>query len=142
MDQLAPTGPVYQAGTLSGNPLAVAAGLATLRLLEADPPYERLERLGARLEEGIRKALHDRPGCVQRSGSILTLFFGVGRVRHYEEALQADSARFARFFRAMLAEGFWLPPSQFEAWFLSAAHTEDEIDATVEAVGRAMAAIA
>ena len=140
MDQLAPRGAVYQAGTLSGNPLAVAAGLATLELLDADPPYDRLEQLGARLEQGLRGALRGRIGCVQRVGSILTLFFGVERVRDYEDALKADTARFERFFQAMLAEGFWLPPSQFEAWFLSAAHTTEEIDATIAAVGRAVAA--
>ena len=139
MDQLAPRGSVYQAGTLSGNPLAVAAGLATLQLLEEAPPYERLERLGARLEHGLRVALRGRVGCVQRIGSILTLFFGVDRVRDYDDALRADTGRFERFFRAMLAEGFWLPPSQFEAWFLSAAHTEQEVDATAEAAARAMA---
>jgi glutamate-1-semialdehyde 2,1-aminomutase len=140
MDQLAPRGSVYQAGTLSGNPLAVAAGLATLQLLEDAPPYNRLERLGARLANGLRAALGGRVGCVQRIGSIQTLFFGVDHVRDYDDALRADTRRFERFFRAMLAEGFWLPPSQFEAWFLSAAHTEQEVDATVEAAARAMAA--
>jgi len=138
MDQLAPRGAVYQAGTLSGNPLAVAAGLATLQLLEDDPPYEQLERLGAKLEKGLNNALSGRSGCVQRAGSLLTLFFGVDRVCNYDDALKADTRRFERFFRAMLAEGFWLPPSQFEAWFLSTAHTEAEIDAAVAAAARAM----
>ena len=140
MDQLAPRRAVYQAGTLSGNPLAVAAGLATLQLLEADPPYERLERLGAQLEHGLNKALTGRSGCVQRVGSLLTLFFGVARVHNYDDALKADTTRFEKFFRAMLDEGFWLPPSQFEAWFLSTAHTEAEIEATVAAAARAVAA--
>lgn len=140
MDQLAPRGAVYQAGTLSGNPLAVAAGLATLHLLEAAPPYEKLERLGARLEQGLSRALGSRRGCVQRVGSLLTLFFGVERVRDYDDALKADTARFERFFRAMLAEGVWLPPSQFEAWFISTVHTEREIDATIAAVERALPA--
>jgi glutamate-1-semialdehyde 2,1-aminomutase len=140
MEQLAPKGAVYQAGTLSGNPLAVAAGLATLNLLEAAPPYEKLERLGARLEQGLSRALGSRPGCVQRVGSLLTLFFGVERVRDYDDALHADTGRFEKFFQAMLAEGVWLPPSQFEAWFLSTAHTEMEIDATIAAVERALAA--
>lgn len=138
MGQLAPSGAVYQAGTLSGNPLAVAAGLATLALLEDDPPYERLERLASRLEQGLKRALHGRTACVQRIGSILTLFFGVERVRNYDDALKADTAHFERFFRAMLAEGFWLPPSQFEAWFLSAAHTEQEIEMTIAAAERAL----
>lgn len=140
MDQLAPRGAVYQAGTLSGNPLAVAAGLATLQMLEGDPPYERLERLGGRLEEGVRRALGSRRGCVQRVGSLMTLFFGVDRVRDYDDALQADTARFERFFRAMLAESVWLPPSQFEAWFISTVHTEEEIDMTTAAAERAIAA--
>jgi glutamate-1-semialdehyde 2,1-aminomutase len=140
MEQLAPKGAVYQAGTLSGNPLAVAAGLATLNLLEATPPYEKLERLGARLEQGLSRALGSRPGCVQRVGSLLTLFFGIERVRDYDDALNADTERFEKFFQAMLAEGVWLPPSQFEAWFLSTAHTEMEIDATIAAVERALVA--
>lgn len=140
MDQLAPKGAVYQAGTLSGNPLAVAAGLATLGLLEAAPPYEALERLGAELERGLRRALRGRVGCVQRVGSLLTLFFGVERVLDYDDALKADTTRFERFFRAMLAEGVWLPPSQFEAWFISAAHTENEIEQTIAAAERAIAA--
>jgi glutamate-1-semialdehyde 2,1-aminomutase len=140
MELLAPVGPVYQAGTLSGNPLAVSAGTATLELLEKDPPYARLERLAALLEDGLREALGKRPGCVQRAGSVLTLFFGLSAVRDYDDALKANADRFARFFRAMLDEGIWLAPSQFEAWFVSAAHREEDIAATVEATRRAMAA--
>ncbi|RMF19964.1 MAG: glutamate-1-semialdehyde-2,1-aminomutase [Deltaproteobacteria bacterium] len=140
MDQISPSGPVYQAGTLSGNPLAVCAGLKTLEILERDRPYERLDRLGARLEDGLRRALGSRPGCVQRVGSLLTLFFGVDRVEDYDGALSADTDRFARFFRAMLDEGVWIAPSQFEAWFIGTAHTEDDIDRTIEAAERAVAA--
>jgi glutamate-1-semialdehyde 2,1-aminomutase len=140
MNLLAPAGPVYQAGTLSGNPLAVAAGKATLELLAEDPPYERLDALGAKLEAGLRRALGARGGCVQRVGSMLTLFFGVDRVRDYDEALQADTARFRRFFASMLEQGFWLPPSQFEAWFLSTAHRDADVTATIEAAARAIAA--
>ena len=140
MEQLAPRGAVYQAGTLSGNPLAVAAGLVTLELLEMAPPYEALETLGAKLEGGLRQALGSRISCVQRAGSLLTVFFGVDRVRDYDDALKADTARFERFFQAMLTEGVWLPPSQFEAWFISAAHAESEIEQTIAAAERAIAA--
>ena len=131
MEQLAPRGAVYQAGTLSGNPLAVAAGLATLDTLRETPgAYDRLERLGARAEEVLRQALAAArtPACVSRVGSMLTLFFGVERVRDYGDARRADTAAFARFFHGMLAEGVYLPPSQFEAMFLSLAHTEADID--------------
>ncbi|RMD85967.1 MAG: glutamate-1-semialdehyde-2,1-aminomutase [Candidatus Dadabacteria bacterium] len=141
MDQVAPAGPVYQAGTLSGNPLAVRAGLTTLELLATEPPYERLDLLGERLENGLRQALGNRRGCVQRVGSMLTVFFGVDRVENYDDALRADTRRFAAFFRALLEEGIWIPPSQFEAWFLSAAHTEEDVDKTVAAAERAMSAV-
>lgn len=140
MDRVSPAGPVYQAGTLSGNPLAVAAGMATLDLLEGAAPYEALEASSARLERGLRDALGSRPGCVQRVGSMLTLFFGPGRVRDYEDAASCDTGRFGRFFAALIDEGVWIPPSQFEAWFVSLAHSDDDIDATVAAVGRALAA--
>jgi len=140
MARIAPAGPVYQAGTLSGNPLAVAAGIATLDELDAHPPYARLESLAARLESGLRDALEGRTGCVQRVGSMITPFFGVDRVTRYEDALRADTERFARFFRALLDQGVWIPPSQFEAWFVSAAHDEATIDRTCEAVARAVAA--
>jgi glutamate-1-semialdehyde 2,1-aminomutase len=140
MDQVSPAGPVYQAGTLSGNPLAVAAGLATLRELRASDPYAELDRKGAKLEAGLRAALGDRGGCVQRVGSLLTLFFGCSQVTNYDDAGRLDTERFSRFFKAMLDEGVWLPPSQFEAWFLSTAHTEQDIDKTIEAARRAISA--
>ena len=140
MDRVSPAGPVYQAGTLSGNPLAVAAGLKTLEILKREAPYERLEQLSARLEAGLREALGARKGCVQRIGSMLTLFFGMERVANYEDALALDTDRFGRFFAAMLDEGVWLPPSQFETWFVSTAHGEDEIDRTVAAATRAIEA--
>ncbi len=139
MDQIAPAGPVYQAGTLAGNPLAVAAGLATLGATEEEGFYERLETISARLETGLREALGDRPGCVQRSGSLLTLFFGPGGVDNYDDATKADTEAFARFFRAMLERGVWAPPSQFEAWFVSAAHSADDVDATIVAARDALA---
>jgi glutamate-1-semialdehyde 2,1-aminomutase len=142
MDQVSPAGPVYQAGTLSGNPLAMAAGLATLELLRDDPPYERLERLSARLAEGLDKAATDAhvPHIVQRCGSMLTLFFRDGPVHDYDDARQSDTRLFARFFWEMLARGIYLPCSQFEAAFVSGAHTEDDIDETIVAARDALRA--
>jgi glutamate-1-semialdehyde 2,1-aminomutase len=143
MDLLAPQGPVYQAGTLSGNPVSVTAGMETLRALEGADRYELLEALGARLESGFRDALgrRGRQGCVNRAGSLLTLFFGVDHVGNADEARQADTAAFAEFFRAMLERGIYLPPSQFEAMFVSLAHTEADIDATIAAVNDSLEAI-
>src|SRR5207248_2020057 len=140
MDQVSPAGPIYQAGTLSGNPLAMAAGLATLRLLRDEPPYERLERVSARLAEGLERAATDAkaPHVVQRVGSMLTLFFHSGPVHNYEQAKQSDTKLFARFFWEMLARGVYLPCSQFEAAFVSAAHSEADIDHTVEAAREAL----
>lgn len=140
MDRISPAGPVYQAGTLSGNPLAVAAGMATLDLLEGEEPYARLEESSAYLESGLRDALGSRPGCVQRVGSMLTLFFGPDAVRSHDDAIRCDTDRFATFFGALVDEGVWIPPSQFEAWFVSLAHTRAELDETIGAVGRALAA--
>ncbi|HEY1373851.1 MAG TPA: glutamate-1-semialdehyde 2,1-aminomutase [Candidatus Binatia bacterium] len=135
MDMLAPEGPVYQAGTLSGNPLAVAAGLAMLTALGRPGVYEQLETLSARFQRGLESVLESRrvPGIVARQGSMLTLFFGVARVRDAEEARAADRERFARFFHGMLARGFYWPPSQFEAAFVSLAHAEADIDRAVAA---------
>jgi glutamate-1-semialdehyde 2,1-aminomutase len=136
MSRIAPSGPVYQAGTLSGNPLAVAAGLAMLRHLEAHPEiYQRLEEYGARL-------CADAPAgvTVNRVGSMFTFFFTGSPVTDYESAKRSDTARFGRFFRAMLDAGVYLAPSQFEAAFLSAAHTPEDIDRTIAAARRAMAA--
>jgi glutamate-1-semialdehyde 2,1-aminomutase len=140
MDQLSPVGPIFQAGTLSGNPLAMAAGLATLRSLRDDPPYERLEALSARLAEGLDRAATDAgiPHVVQRTGSMLTLFFHDGPVHDYNEALKSDTRLFARYFWEMLARGVYLPCSQFEAAFVSTAHTTDDIDRTIEAAREAL----
>ncbi|WP_435017627.1 glutamate-1-semialdehyde 2,1-aminomutase [Tundrisphaera sp. TA3] len=142
MDQVSPAGPIYQAGTLSGNPLAVAAGLTTLRLLREDPPYERLEALSARLAEGLERAATDAgvPHVVQRVGSMLTLFFHPGPVWDYDDAKRSDTALFGRFFWEMLARGVYLPCSQFEAAFISSAHTEADIDHTIRAAGEALRA--
>jgi glutamate-1-semialdehyde 2,1-aminomutase len=140
MSLVAPLGPVYQAGTLSGNPLAMAAGLATLRLLDATA-YMRLEMLGARLEAALTEAI-DASGVtarVQRVASLLTLFFTSGRVRNEDDALASDKGRFAAFHRAMLERGVMLPPSQFECWFLSLAHDEAEIDEIANAARASLA---
>jgi glutamate-1-semialdehyde 2,1-aminomutase len=140
MSLVAPVGPVYQAGTLSGNPLAMAAGLATLRLLDATA-YMRLEMLGARLEAALTEAI-DASGVtarVQRVASLLTLFFTSGRVRNEDDALASDKGRFAAFHRAMLERGVMLPPSQFECWFLSLAHDEAEIDEIANAARASLA---
>jgi glutamate-1-semialdehyde 2,1-aminomutase len=143
MDFVSPAGPVYQAGTLSGNPLAMAAGLATLRLLRSGPVYDRLESLSATLAEGLDRAATDAgvPHVVQRVGSMLTLFFNPEPVHNYEDAKRSDTAFFGRFFWEMLARGVYLPCSQFEAAFVSAAHTDDDVGRTVEAAAEALKAI-
>jgi glutamate-1-semialdehyde 2,1-aminomutase len=140
MNQVSPAGPIYQAGTLSGNPLAMAAGLATLRLLQDEPPYDRMEALSARLAEGLDRAATDAgvPHVVQRVGSMLTLFFHDGPVLDYNDARHSDTKLFARFFWEMLARGVYLPCSQFEAAFVSAAHTAADIDQTIEAAADAL----
>lgn len=129
MDLLAPVGPVYQAGTLAGNPLATAAGLSVLRRLRDPAVYEELERRSARLEAGL--APHGR---VQRVGALLTLFLTDGPVRDFEDAQRCDAERYGRLFRHLLDEGVYLPPSQFEALFPSTAHDEDAVDRTIAAV--------
>jgi glutamate-1-semialdehyde 2,1-aminomutase len=144
MNRVAPLGGVYQAGTLSGNPLAVAAGLATLRALEDRAVYDRLEALGASLESGIRTAAaaSEVPVAVNRVGSLLTTFFTDGPVTDYASAKRADTARYARFFHAMLDRGVFLAPSQFEAAFVSLAHSEQDIAAASRACREAMAGLA
>jgi glutamate-1-semialdehyde 2,1-aminomutase len=143
MDQLAPLGPIYQAGTLSGNPLATAAGIATLRILGDRGVYDRLEALGERLERGLQRvaASSPVPASYQRVGSMATLFFVRGPVRGLESLAGLDPAHYARFFHEMLARGVYLPPSQYEAFFLSAAHTETEIDRIVDAASQSVAAL-
>jgi glutamate-1-semialdehyde 2,1-aminomutase len=144
MNRVAPLGGVYQAGTLSGNPLAVAAGLAALRGLEDQAVYDRLETVGASLESGIRAAAAASgvPVAVNRVGSMLTTFFTDGPVTDYASAKRADTARYARFFHAMLARGVFLAPSQFEAAFVSLAHSEQDIAAASRACREAMAGLA
>ncbi|MEI8197904.1 MAG: glutamate-1-semialdehyde 2,1-aminomutase, partial [Phycisphaerae bacterium] len=154
MERISPAGPIYQAGTLSGNPLAMAAGLATLELLEDGTVYTLLEHLTARLHEGLLQAASEAgiPVSIQRCGSMITPFFlsatSPQTIRNYAEALTCDTAAYARFFKVMLdgglpdpasaaprtpaAPGVMLPPAQFEAWFVSSAHTEGDIDATLD----------
>src|SRR5574341_605889 len=135
MDRLAPMGPVYQAGTLSGNPLAVIAGLATLKLLCRPGTYAALEAKGKRLEDGLGKTLNRYAikGVINRFGSMLTLFFGVDRVDDPDDARQSDRKIFSRYFHAMLSRGIYLPPAPFEAMFVSLAHSNAELDKTVSA---------
>ena len=130
MDRLAPAGPVYQAGTLSGNPLATAAGLSVLRRLRDPAVYEELERRGARLEAGLSQF-----GRVNRVGAMLTLFNTAGPVRNFDDAQACDADRYATLFRHLLDRGIYIAPSQYEALFLSLVHGDEEIDRTIEAVG-------
>lgn len=134
MKMLAPDGPVYQAGTLAGNPLACAAGIATLDLL-TDEVYRKLESTSAKLEQGLREALEEKgvKYTINRAGSMLTLFFGIERATNYDEVQMCDVKMFARYFNAMLKNGVYLPPSAFEAWFVSSAHGEREIEITLDA---------
>ena len=145
MEMVAPSGPVYQAGTLSGNPVAVAAGLAMLDVIRDTPDlYAQLEANSKRLADGIDAHLH-RLGieaCVQRVGSMWTLFFHAGPVRSFQDAARCDTQRFARFFQAMLERGVLLAPSQFEACFVSAVHDESVIGTTLQSAGKALEEIA
>ncbi len=140
MQQVLPAGKVFQAGTLSGNPVATAAGAATLRILRDHPPYERLEHLGARLETGLHQAA-DAAGIehsIARVGSMMTLFFNPLVVTDWSVAAACDTARFGRFFWGLIDRGVYLPCSQYEAMFVSAAHTESDIDRTVQAAAEVL----
>jgi glutamate-1-semialdehyde 2,1-aminomutase len=139
MDLVAPSGPVYQAGTLSGHPLSMAAGIATLAFLDADA-YARLERTGEALEARLRSAAAGHRVVVSRAGSLLTPFFRAESPRNGAEALTSDRSAFAGFFGQMLDLGILVPPSQFEAWFLSLAHGEAELDAIADAARAALLA--
>jgi len=144
MLMVAPAGPMYQAGTLSGNPLAMAAGIAQLQLLQQEDTYARLEALAARLEAGIRRAAADTgiPIYQTRVGSMLTTFFTSAPVTDYASAKRADTGRYARYFWQMLERGIYLAPSQFETSFLSLAHTEADIDMTIAATTAAFKELA
>lgn len=143
MDCISPLGPVYQAGTLSGNPVAMAAGLAQLHELQQTNAYARLETLGARLEEGVRRALHDAglPLVFHRAGSMFCLFMTTQKVYDLKTSTTASMEMFRPFFRSLLDQGIYIAPSPYETGFLSTAHSEDDVDATVAAMRHALRAI-
>jgi glutamate-1-semialdehyde 2,1-aminomutase len=133
MNHVAPLGPVYQAGTLAGNPLAMSAGIATLRHLSVPGLYEQINEHAKRLVTGLRQALTEAhiPAQVNATGSLATVFFTPDPVLNYSDAKRSDTKRYARYFREMLDRGIFLAPSQFEAAFVSASHTSDDIDQTL-----------
>ena len=143
MEMVAPLGPVYQAGTLSGNPLAMAAGIVTLNALREEAFYERLEIKGLYLEDGLRRAAEaaEVPVRINRAGSLLTMFFTNEAVTDFASAKRSDTERYAAYFRSMLEHGVFLAPSQFEAMFVSAAHFDEDIEATLEAADAALALV-
>ena len=136
MDHLAPLGPVYQAGTLSGNPLAMAAGIASLRMLRETPPYEHLEKIGSMLAQGIGEIARQKGMALQvpQVGSMFCLFFSDQPVRNFEQAIACEHPRFNSLFRSLLEAGIYLPPSSYETCFLSSCHGEDEAHRTLDAV--------
>jgi glutamate-1-semialdehyde 2,1-aminomutase len=140
MEKVAPLGGVYQAGTLSGNPLAMTAGIVTLELLKSKKVYKDLERMTSYLTEEISKSAEENgiPLSINQATGMFTLFFTEGPVRDYHTAKTSDTKRFAQFFIEMMEQGIYLPPSQFEAWFLSLAHTQKDLDKTIEACGVAL----
>ncbi|HEY3788652.1 MAG TPA: aminotransferase class III-fold pyridoxal phosphate-dependent enzyme, partial [Urbifossiella sp.] len=144
MKKIMPAGPVFQAGTLSGNPIAMAAGIATLTELKANPPYQRLDALGTKLEAGLLAAAAEAglPVRLNRLGSMWTLFFTATPIVDFDTAKTSDTKRFARFFWEMMDRGIYLPCSQFEAAFVSAAMTDDHVNQTIEAARLAFPAIA
>ncbi|MEW9676998.1 glutamate-1-semialdehyde 2,1-aminomutase [Lentibacillus sp. L22] len=139
MEQVAPLGPAYQAGTMAGNPASMAAGIACLEVLHEDGVYEKLDRLGARLEAGIleKAAEHGVPISINRLCGAMTVYFGNGEITNYAEAEASDGEAFATFFQLMLNQGINLAPSKYEAWFLTTEHTEADIDTTIEACDHA-----
>ena len=143
MEQLDPSGRIYQAGTLSGNPVAVAAGLATLELVDRLDPYPDLRRRAENLTEGLAKAFADVgvPAAINRVESLFSVFLADGPVRNYSDAKAADHERYAKFFHGMLEAGVYLPPSGYEGWFLGAAHGDEEVEKTLEAARKATRAI-
>jgi glutamate-1-semialdehyde 2,1-aminomutase len=143
MNHVAPLGPVYQAGTLAGNPLAMRAGIATLKQLSGQGVYERINEQASRLVAGLREALVESgiPGQINATGSLATIFFASALVRNYNDAKRSDTKRYARFFREMLDRGIFLAPSQFEAAFVSAAHTAEDVSRTIAAARDSLHAI-
>jgi glutamate-1-semialdehyde 2,1-aminomutase len=143
MERVAPLGGVYQAGTLSGNPLAMTAGIETLEILKSKKVYQDLERKTSYLVEKISESIEEQgiPISINRTNGMFTLFFTEGPVRDYSTAKMSNTKRFAQFFIAMMEQGIYLPPSQFEAWFLSLAHTQKDLDKTIEACDNAFTKI-
>ena len=141
MNTVAPLGPMYQAGTLSGNPVAMAAGIAMLEELAKPGVYEELDRKGAALASGFAKAFAEAevPATINRVGSLVTVFFTGSPVTNMESASDTDRDSFGKFFHAIVEEGVYPPPSQFEAWFVSLAHSDEDIANTVAAAKRALA---
>ena len=134
MDKVAPVGSVYQAGTLSGNPVAMSAGLTQLTILNDNPEiYDKLEEKGAKLEAAYREKLGDSV-CINRAGSVMSVFFTPEKVRDYDSALTSDTEKFSRYFRYMIENGIYVAPSQFEALFISAALTDEDLDRTIEVI--------
>ncbi|MBA2176557.1 glutamate-1-semialdehyde 2,1-aminomutase [Halobacillus locisalis] len=144
MEQVAPLGPAYQAGTMAGNPASMSAGIACLEVLQEEGVYEEMDRLGARLENGILKyaAKHDVQISINRLKGALTVYFTNEKIENYEQAENTNGDQFAKFFHLMLAEGINLAPSKYEAWFLTTAHTDEDIDQTLQAVDRVFAKMA
>lgn len=136
MESVAPLGPAYQAGTMAGNPASILAGIACLEILKQPGVYEYLDRLGAKLEEGIMNAAKqfNISISINRLKGALTVYFTDEKVMNYEQAENTDGEMFAKFFKLMLNKGINLAPSKYEAWFLTIAHTEEDIDATIQAV--------
>ncbi len=144
MEKVAPLGPIYQAGTLSGNPLAMACGLATLKILQQKSVYKKLDRMTQELCRGLEGLVRQKgiPARINRSGSMFTLFFTGDEVYDYQSAKKAETGKYAKFFQGMLQAGIWLPPSQFEACFVSLAHTPKDIELTLKAAASALEALA
>ena len=140
MGKIAPLGPIYQAGTLSGNPLAMTCGLATLDILRQKDVYKKLDLLAEKLCQGLEDLIRKKgiPARINRSGSMFTLFFTGDDVFDYNSAKKADAGKYAKYFQGMLQSGVWLPPSQFEACFVSSAHTAKDVEGTLKAAASAL----
>lgn len=144
MEQVAPLGPAYQAGTMAGNPLSMKAGIALLEVLEKEGVYEKLNQLGARLEEGLQASIdkYQIKATINRVRGALTVYFTDEKVTYYDQADQSDGEQFAKFFKLMLQQGINLAPSKYEAWFLTTEHTEEDIDQTLKAADYAFQQLA